>query len=201
MIDLPPSQIVLERSLGSGERAEVFLAQGGRFAIKRYFTKDQIPLPAKELTDYYYDASGVFLGAERELEIAQRLRHPNVIRIYSVFFDGVTTYLVMDYVEGKPLDFIVTPKAAKEVIEVLRLALQENLIHRDLYNENFILDSEGKVYFIDLDSFEEKEDDEDWDDYAEKIFTFVGQAPPPSGLKSKEDLEKALSQLDRMLSS
>ncbi len=105
MIDLPPpAEIAWERSLGKGERAEVFLAKGGRFAIKRFLTMDQITLPAKELTPYLYDENGMFLDAQRELDIAQRLLHPNVVRIYSMFFDGTTTYLVMDFIEGKPIE-------------------------------------------------------------------------------------------------
>ncbi|MBS0616391.1 MAG: protein kinase family protein [Verrucomicrobia bacterium] len=208
MIDLPPpSEIVLERSLGRGERAEVFACKGGRFAIKRYFTKDQIDLPAKQLADYYYDGDGKFLGAERELEVAQRLLHPNVIRIYSLFFDGTTTYLVMDYIEGKRLDQITDEmrQAARDVVSVLRFALKENLIHHDLHSENFLVDFQGKIYFIDLDSFEEEDGAEDWDEYADHIYTFIRsllqyrELETPSGLRTKEDLDKSLEELERKL--
>ncbi len=213
MIDLPPpAEISLERSLGKGERAEIFLARGGRFAIKRYFTQDQISFPAKELIPYQYDENGMFLGAQRELDVAQRLIHPNVIRIHSMFFDGTTTYLVMDFVDGRTLDDMqektVLLQAARDVIDVLRLALNEGLIHHDLHSENFVLDRLGKIYFIDLDSFDDEEGDEDWDEYADHIYTFIHALlrfdttiPTKDGLQSKEDLAAYLDELKAALSS
>lgn len=96
----------------------------------------------------------------RERQILAQLEHPNIARL----IDGGATddgllYLVMEYVDGKPLDqFIEARRLGVE--EILKLMLQvaeavsfahRNLIvHRDLKPSNILVTEQGEVKLLDF---------------------------------------------------
>lgn len=105
---------------------------------------------------------------EREVEIAARLRHPNIV---SVFESGQTTdgtpYVAMEYVEGVPLDefveerFGALKRSDRERINgvvdlVARIASgvghahTSGVIHRDLKPSNILVDREGNPRVLDF---------------------------------------------------
>lgn len=107
---------------------------------------------------------------EREAELAASLRHPNIVRVYD---RGSTpeglAYLVMEFIEGKPLDEALrespTPlgtsaadNAARRawielfagVCDAVAHAHQRGVIHRDLKPSNVRVDSAGKPRVLDF---------------------------------------------------
>ncbi|MBX3365694.1 MAG: protein kinase [Phycisphaeraceae bacterium] len=105
---------------------------------------------------------------EREVEIAARLRHPNIV---SVFESGQTTdgtpYVAMEFVEGVPLDAFVEQRfgALKRsdreringVVALMAMiaagvghAHTAGVMHRDLKPSNILVDREGKPRVLDF---------------------------------------------------
>ncbi len=141
--------------LGAGEMSAVYLAEHmlleRRCAIK--------VLPGNRVKDTSY------LGRfHREAKAVASLNHPNIVRAYDVDqqFDGGAEihFLVMEFVEGRNLEKIVTAKGPLKYVEAvdyirqaadgLSHAHQAGLVHRDIKPENLLIDAQGTVKILDL---------------------------------------------------
>ncbi len=93
---------------------------------------------------------------QREALSAAQLNHPNIMGIYDVDEDGDQHYLVIEYIEGRPL-FSFIPSAPSTVANIGRqicLALdyahRRNLIHRDIKPANIHITPSGQVKIMDF---------------------------------------------------
>ncbi len=142
----------LGRTLGSGGMAIVYLAHdrelGRVVAVKRL---------ADNLS---HDRSfrDRFL---REAQLAARLSHPNVVRVYDFGHDpDGRPFIVMEYVEGGSLaetlarDGVLSPArvvaVARDCCAGLAYAHAAGLVHRDLKPQNLLLDLDGRVKIADF---------------------------------------------------
>ncbi|HEY8638129.1 MAG TPA: protein kinase, partial [Solirubrobacteraceae bacterium] len=141
---------VLDR-LGSGGMADVYGAEdmqlGRRVALKllyRRFAEDQ------EFVERF----------RREASSAAALQHPNVVAVYDRGeWDG-TSYISMEYLEGRTLKQVITGDApldpiraidlAVQVLRAARFAHKRGVIHRDLKPHNVIVDPEGRAKVTDF---------------------------------------------------
>ena len=97
---------------------------------------------------------GHSLGADRfarEIEIAARLQHPNILPVYDSGNANGALYYIMPFVEGGslrgrlrsesslPLDEVMT--IVQEVTDALAFAHQRNVVHRDIKPENILFSS------------------------------------------------------------
>lgn len=97
---------------------------------------------------------------EREVQLAARLRHPNIIAIFhSGVTDGGLSYFVMDYVPGVPLHKHVRERQLPMdevlsifavVAEAVQYAHQRGIIHRDLKPSNILIDADGSPKILDF---------------------------------------------------
>jgi eukaryotic-like serine/threonine-protein kinase len=92
---------------------------------------------------------------EREAKAIAALNHPNICQIYDVGPD----FLVMEYVEGKPLQGPVPLKEALtlagQILDGLDAAHRKGITHRDLKPGNILVGKEGvKVLDFGLAKFE-----------------------------------------------
>ncbi|HTP31135.1 MAG TPA: protein kinase [Candidatus Acidoferrales bacterium] len=85
---------------------------------------------------------------EREIQVQARLSHPNIAALYNALRNGDTIALIMEYVEGEPLQHILaagplplktTVEYASQVLSALAYAHQEGVIHRDVSPANIII--------------------------------------------------------------
>ena len=131
----------IERELGRGGMATVYLAEDIKHR-RRVAVKVVKPEIAHAL------GSERFL---REIEIAARLAHPNILPLYdSGEADGVL-YYAMPYVEGeslrdrldreKQLPLQDALRITREVAAALTYAHSKGVVHRDIKPENVLLQS------------------------------------------------------------
>ncbi|HUT95375.1 MAG TPA: serine/threonine-protein kinase [Thermoguttaceae bacterium] len=96
----------------------------------------------------------------REMQVAGRLNHPNVVSALDAGEAGGIYYLAMELVEGVDLSALVARcgrLAVPDACEIVRQAAlgleaahRQELVHRDVKPSNLMLDDEGCVKLLDL---------------------------------------------------
>jgi len=91
----------------------------------------------------------------REATLMMKLRHEHVVGVYDHFKEGGSHYLVMEYVDGRPLSELMAregalpEKEARWLAGRIALALahihSQGIVHRDLKPSNVLLGSDGTV--------------------------------------------------------
>jgi serine/threonine protein kinase len=167
------SSYTLIKLIGKGEQAEVFQSvdsQGSMWAIKRLYSKKQMSsLYPAEYLEAIFAKDGSSLLAHREFAMSQRLDHPHILKIHDCFTrvdaeDGeVHTYLVSELIQGETLAEAVRGSLSRQqviqngvaLLDALKHAFRQNLIHEDLYADNIMIGKQGQLKLIDIDAFEE----------------------------------------------
>jgi serine/threonine-protein kinase len=94
----------------------------------------------------------------REVRLARRITHPNVVRVYDLGTDGDVCFITMELVDGGSLRRMSgTRLPHEEVVEIgrqicagLTAAHSAGIIHRDLKPANVLLSSSGVVKLTDF---------------------------------------------------
>ena len=100
------------------------------------------------------------LRFKTERDILARLTHPHIARLYDggITDDG-TSYLVMEYIDGKPIDAWCDENKCsiekrlrlfRKVCEAVQFAHQNMVIHRDLKPQNILVTDDGQVNILDF---------------------------------------------------
>lgn len=96
---------------------------------------------------------------EREIEVCMKLDHPNVMRILDWSLDKEVAYLVMEFIDGLPLNRCIPPgglnltlarKILSGIIDGLAYAHAKGIVHRDLKPENVMIGRDGGVHIMDF---------------------------------------------------
>ncbi|MBQ8000272.1 MAG: serine/threonine protein kinase [Ruminococcus sp.] len=97
-----------------------------------------------------------------EANLMKRLDHPSLPRIVDIIDNGITIYIVMDYIEGESLDKILNEYGAQPEELVIGWAKQlcdalsylhsqkPSIIYRDMKPANVMLKPEGNIKIIDF---------------------------------------------------
>ncbi|MFO1120636.1 MAG: serine/threonine-protein kinase, partial [Rhodospirillales bacterium] len=157
--DLIRQRFVLEKELGRGGMGRVFKA----LDRIRQEAQDREPYVAIKILDESLQNQPIFfMGMQREAKKAQKLNHPNIVRVYDFDRDGPHIFLVMEYLAGKSLDDVIAQgKSAnlslgkilfiiRSVAAALEFAHKHGIVHLDLKPKNVFLTDEGQVKVIDF---------------------------------------------------
>jgi serine/threonine protein kinase len=141
----------IKGELGRGGMAAVFLAHdlhlNRKVAIK-------VMLPGLVYSERMWER---FL---QEARTAAKLDHPNIIYIHSVKEKDRFLYFVMKYVDGRPMDDLLSRAGPMplsmaqsilvEVARALDYAHREGIVHRDIKPANIMIDNKGNSIVMDF---------------------------------------------------
>ncbi len=97
---------------------------------------------------------------DREAEILQQLRHPNIVRFLAWGRFRGTSYIAMEYVQGETIEKVIVDRGHLRWREVVELGLQmcdalhyaheHGVVHRDLKPSNLMVTADGKIKLADF---------------------------------------------------
>jgi serine/threonine protein kinase len=167
--DPPPSRLevgrvlrdryVIEQRLGNGGKGTVFKA------LDRYRASLQSPqryVAIKVLHEIPGTRDESIEALRHELQSAQILSHPNIVRVYDFDRDGDIDFFTMEYLEGELLSSLMQrfhplpmsrPHAwsiIQQIASGLEHAHGRNMVHADLKPQNIMITNSGEVRILDF---------------------------------------------------
>ena len=95
----------------------------------------------------------------REAQLTSSLSHPGIVTIYDILFHGATTCIVMEFVQGLPLQKLI-PKSGLPIDDALSMANlignaitaahTAGVVHRDLKPANILVRDDGQIRILDF---------------------------------------------------
>ncbi len=142
---------VIERQIGSGGMADVYLATDQSLGRK---------VAIKILSDRYARDAAFIERFRREAAAAASLRHPNIVTVYDRGEAMGTSYIAMEYLDGPTLKEEIVRRAplpepeainyATQALAALEAAHRQGVIHRDVKPHNMVLTDEGRLKVTDF---------------------------------------------------
>lgn len=95
----------------------------------------------------------------REARAAAAVSHPAIAQVYDIDEDGGTTFIAMEFVDGRTvgrliaqgeLDLLGSVEIALQIAEGLAKAHEANIIHRDIKSDNIMVTREGHAKLLDF---------------------------------------------------
>jgi beta-lactam-binding protein with PASTA domain/predicted Ser/Thr protein kinase len=141
---------VLER-VGAGGMADVYRARDSLLG------RD---VALKVLSERFAGDRSFVERFRREAQAAANLSHPNIVSLYDYGAEGSTYFIVMEFIEGRPLSDIINtegpllPERAAEIASDVAKALQRahsaGLVHRDIKPGNIMVTTGGQTKVTDF---------------------------------------------------
>lgn len=159
----PGDEQVLAAGTIIGGRYEVLrmLGQGGMGSVcqARDLEVDRL-VALKIIRSDLAGKAWVLQRFKRELVLAQRVTHPNVVRIYDLGVAGEMRFITMEYIDGYDLRKMVDERGKLPARDAAGLMLQVcrglsaahavGIVHRDLKPANIMVDHHGRVAVMDF---------------------------------------------------
>jgi serine/threonine protein kinase len=157
--NLLKNRFVFEEILGSGGMGIVYKAKD----LLKVEAQDREPYVAiKVLGEEFKAHPEAFIALQRESRKTQRIAHPNIVNVHDFDRDGDTVFMTMEYMEGRPLDKLISqyrstglpPEDARFILEGISAALiyahQQNIIHSDFKPGNIFVTDNGTAKVFDF---------------------------------------------------
>jgi serine/threonine protein kinase len=180
----------LRRKIARGGMSSIYLAEHrdtGNDVVLKVLPLDRV------------DRESYLPRFQREAEVAVRLQHPNIVRVYGVHqeSDGSNDihFMTMEFLEGADLYDIVCgegPFSFREAADYIRQAARglhfahkAGLVHRDVKPGNLFLTSDGVVKLLDLGLAHDFASEENLTrEYNERVLGTADYLPPEQAVDS-----------------
>ncbi|HWV16216.1 MAG TPA: protein kinase [Cellvibrio sp.] len=152
-------RFVFEELLGVGGMGAVYKAKD----LLKVEAQDRDPYVAiKVLNDEFKTHPEAFIALQRESRKSQKIAHPNIVNVYDFDRDGDTVFMTMEYLEGKPLDKLISQyrgiglpsdevfKILEGICAALIYAHAQNIIHSDFKPGNIFVNNQGFAKVFDF---------------------------------------------------
>jgi len=150
----PPGYLATGALVDGKYQIEKILGEGGMGIV--YLARDihtETPVVVKAIRAQFADRPEFRTRTLAEGRALARIDHANVVRLNAVVVEQTALYLVMQFIDGEPLDKMIerhvavrTPIPLDQVLPIFRMILQgvgaahaEGLIHRDLKPANILI--------------------------------------------------------------
>ncbi|WP_394828484.1 protein kinase domain-containing protein [Pendulispora albinea] len=137
--------------LGGGGMSDVFLARD---------TVLDRRVAIKFLTNGALNTEKSLHRIRLEAQACARLNHENIVRLFDMGTDRGMPFLVMEYLEGSPLDTLVRQEGRVDVRRAVRISIavakglsqahRAGIVHRDLKPSNVFITKDGTVKILDF---------------------------------------------------
>jgi serine/threonine-protein kinase len=147
----------IEREIGEGGMSHVYV---GRTVARTDLLPDGYAVVLKIMSD---ELAGEVTARKRfvkEAQILEKLRHRYITRFYEFINTNENAVLIMEFVEGTPVDLLLSEKGALPVpeaisiaqcmLEALVYAHGKGIVHRDIKPANLIKEKSGAVKVTDF---------------------------------------------------
>ncbi|MFL0799642.1 MAG: protein kinase [Agarilytica sp.] len=157
--ELLKNRFVFEEVLGAGGMGVVYKAKD----LLKVEAQDKDPYVAiKVLSDDFKTHPEAFIALQRESRKTQRIAHPNIVNVHDFDRDGETVFMTMEYLDGKPLDVLISQykttglpeEDAWKILEGISAALiyahGQKIIHSDFKPGNIFVTNQNNAKVFDF---------------------------------------------------
>ena len=132
--------------LGKGGIGAVYKAQD--LELERFVAIKMIPQQQNEQRILLEEAKTI-----------SKLNHPNIVTIYDIAREADADFIVMEWINGKPLGNMIPPQGlpldqvidyAHQMVDAISCAHKQHIIHRDLKPQNIMIDGDNRVKILDF---------------------------------------------------
>src|SRR5512143_2135150 len=112
----------------------------------------------KMMTGGFADNPDLLKRFYREAQATGMLQHPNIVIVYDLGAQEGNPYLVMEFLEGEPLDKMIQQRRELSMVEKLgyiiqccnglQYAHQKGLVHRDIKPANLMVLKDGSCKLV-----------------------------------------------------
>jgi len=147
----------IEREIGEGGMSHVYV---GRTVARNEVLPENYTVVLKVMSE---ELAGEVTARKRfikEAQILEKLRHRYITRFYEFINTQENAVLVMEFVEGLPVDILLSEKGAMAIpdaistaqcmLEALVYAHGKGIVHRDIKPANLIRENSGSVKVTDF---------------------------------------------------
>lgn len=138
------------RHLGAGAMADVYLAKD----------LDLSESVALKILDNNHFANEEIEGFKREIRLARRITHRNILRTYDFGVWEGLNYITMEFVQGYDLARLIDRAGplslnngltmAKQICSAMKAAHDQGIIHRDIKPSNMMINKQGIIKIMDF---------------------------------------------------